>query len=390
MILRHQLPVRSPLRLGALAAGLLPSRDAASKIEDLVRHDYGADAVRLTASGTVALALAIKASAPAGGSVRVALPAWGCYDLMTAANSVGATVSLYDLDPTTLSPDSASLADALQRAPHAVVVAHWFGIPVDLRELRLETERRGIVLIDDAAQGVGATVEGTPAGSLGDLGILSFGRGKGRTGGSGGALMGTTARGSELIGRLGAVPPGGSAIGPYLGLWAQWILGRPWIYGLPLQLPFLGLGETVYRKPPPLRGIADRSAAILERLWLDSARDAENRRLCSERWQSLLSRFDEIRFIRPGQRAQAGWLRCPILATGAAHHRLLRSSARAAGVARGYPLILSQLPVFRGEIANSGEEFVGARTLAASLFTLPTHRGVTARDFRTVEQLQRI
>ena len=387
MILRHQLPVWSPVTLSALIAGLVPRKSSPGRIADRVRAEYGGGPVQLTSSGTVALALAFRASAPAGERPRIALPAWGCYDLMTAADAVDATVLLYDLDPGRLVPDPVSLDAVLAQAPHAVVVAHWFGIPIDLAAIREEAGRRGIVLIDDAAQAVGSYLGASPAGALGDLGILSFGRGKGRTGGSGGALVPTTARGVEVMSRLLPVQEPASGWKFYASLWAQWALGRPSLYGLPRSLPVLGLGQTVYRSAPELRGLPARNAEVLGRVWDRSTTDAKGRGNRAQRWRDLLQNRRGVRLIEVDREARPGWLRFPILASGESLESLTSPRAEAAGIARGYRLVMVELPVSSGRILNVRREFPGARALAATLLTLPTHSMVSDRDFSIVEAL---
>ncbi|MGQ0703279.1 MAG: hypothetical protein ACT4PM_09125, partial [Gemmatimonadales bacterium] len=84
MIARRQLPAWSPITVRALVAGLLPRPAAVSRIERQIAREYGTSSLVLTASGTVALALGFLAAAPEGERPRVGLPAWGCYDLMTA------------------------------------------------------------------------------------------------------------------------------------------------------------------------------------------------------------------------------------------------------------------------------------------------------------------
>ena len=167
MGLRRQLPVWSPLTFGAIVAGVRPSPDVLPSLERRITREYGAAAVLLTASGTVALALGYLASALPGVRPRVALPAWACPDLMTAADAAGAEVLLYDLDPATLSPDLDSLRKVLRAGIHAVVVAHWFGLPVALGPVAELVSAAGAHLIDDAAQGVGASVGGRPVGTGG-------------------------------------------------------------------------------------------------------------------------------------------------------------------------------------------------------------------------------
>jgi len=210
MIARHQLPAWSPLNLRALAAGIIPppSSRALGRIERRIADEYRPRSLLLTRSGTIALALAMRASAPEGLRPRIGLPAWGCFDLMTAADAVDAEVVLYDLDPETLAPEQASFRGMLAREPHAAVVAHWFGVPVDLGPWAELARSAGALLVDDAAQAVGASLRGAPLGIGGDFGILSFGRGKGRPGGEGGALLAASPSAqAALQGVARALPP---------------------------------------------------------------------------------------------------------------------------------------------------------------------------------------
>ncbi len=53
--------------------------------------------------------------------------------------------------------------------PSAVVVAHLYGHPVDLRQAQALADAAGSILIEDAAQGVGARYDGRPLGSFGGI-----------------------------------------------------------------------------------------------------------------------------------------------------------------------------------------------------------------------------
>ena len=119
----------------------------------------------------------------------VALPAYCCYDVATAADGAGVAFHLYDLEPETLSPDLASLRRSFDAGARSVVVAHLYGVPADLAAVRALAAEFGAIVIEDAAQGSGCEWRGRPAGAHGALGVLSFGRGKGVTGGKGGALL---------------------------------------------------------------------------------------------------------------------------------------------------------------------------------------------------------
>ena len=163
---------------GALGA---TGSDARNSVVTLIKLHWSAQQVVLTDSGTSALLLAIKVAVPPNGIV--ALPAWGCYDLATAAEGADVRVALYDVDPHTLAPDPESLRGALALGAQGIVIAHFYGVPVDMEAVKRTADAAGATVIEDAAQAIGATWRGRPVGSNGALGVLSFGRGKGLNGG---------------------------------------------------------------------------------------------------------------------------------------------------------------------------------------------------------------
>jgi len=232
-------------------------------IAEELRRRYDATDAVLTNSGTSALVVALRDLLPRGGTV--AYPSYACIDLTAAALKAGVRVRLYDLDPTTLSPDLDSVANVLKRGVEAIVVAHLYGYPADVTGVRKLADEQGVAVIEDAAQAAGGTLNGTRLGSLADVSILSFGRGKGMTAGSGGALLARSPRLTEWTQRvrasLGAEMRGGSEVGV---LAAQWLLARRPIYGIPASIPALKLGETVYREPSDPHSISVTAGAILK------------------------------------------------------------------------------------------------------------------------------
>jgi dTDP-4-amino-4,6-dideoxygalactose transaminase len=373
--------------LGAGVATALRGRDTRDELRARIRLSYGSSEVVLTDSGTTALALAIRASAPAGTPPRVALPAYGCFDLMTAADAAQAEVVLYDLDPETLAPDRESLRAALAHGPHAVVVAHWYGVPVELDAIAVEVAGAGAVLIEDAAQGVGATLRGRPLGSYGDLAVLSFGRGKGRTGGRGGALLVNDLRCAPavLLQADRVLPPSGGAADLVM-LGALWALGRPSLFWLPAMLPGLHLGETVYRPPGQPAGLPHAAAAVILAIWDLAELEAGVRRANVVRWLHALRGTTDLVPVTAPAAAQSGWLRLPVCVRGVARAALLGDAARVHGVMPGYPRTLAHLS---RPIRNPTASRTGAEDLVATCLTLPTHRQLADRDVTSIRGLLR-
>jgi hypothetical protein len=378
--MRHQLAVSSPLAFGALAAGAAAAlgrrrgdRDALGRA---LRERFRARAVSLTDSGTSALVLALRLTAGAGGTV--ALPGYACVDLVAAARAAAVKVRLYDVDPATLSPDLDSVAATLRRGVDVVVVAHLYGYPADLPGVIALADAHGVPVIEDAAQGAGGLLAREPLGSLGALSVLSFGRGKGVTGGRGGALLATT---EAMRPRVEATAPAPAGAGPgwrELGLaGAQWLFGRPWLYGIPASVPALGLGEMVYRpagEPGPLPAAA---ATLALRALGATPGDLVRRRSNAHRLLARAQRAPGVRPVRAVEGGEPGYLRLAV-------HAPDRGEAPRLGIMRGYPRTLFEMPELAPVLCAGEGDHPGAVELRRALLTLPTHAMVTHRDVEAI------
>lgn len=359
----------------ASVTGAFTSGSTYRRLQAALAARFGFDHVVGTDSGTTALRLAVGAAAGES-RLPVALPAWGCFDLATALDGAGLPVRLYDIDPATLGPDWDHFRQVLGAGVSAAVVVHPFGFPVDAARASALTLESGVPLIEDAAQAAGALVDGRPAGSVGDLTVLSFGRGKGLTGGGGGAVM---ARAGAIGDRLAASAPQDRSLGvrnvPVLA--ALLCASPPPVYGLVAALPFLGLGETPYHAPWPPRGLSRLAAgAVLETLTrLERGRQA--RRAVATRLLAAAGACGPR--ILAG--TEPGFLRLPVVLPAGPDPGMVRT-----GVAPGYPKALCDLPGFRDRVDNRGDGFAGARTLADRLCTLPTHRWVSDGDLAVLER----
>ncbi|MGH7463533.1 MAG: DegT/DnrJ/EryC1/StrS family aminotransferase [Longimicrobiales bacterium] len=379
---RTQLPVYSPLSIGALARATMmaftPGADPCAALSALLAREYGADGVLLTDSGTHALQLAIRAGLASCDAPVAALPAFTCYDVATAAVGAGAGIVVYDIDPATLAPDPDSLEAALKRGARTVVVSPLYGIPVDWEAIESLAEAFGALVIEDAAQGHGATWRGRALGSHGRLSVLSFGRGKGWTGGAGGALLW---RRNEPAPRF-TVPASTipSGIRTLVNAAAQWALGRPALYHLPASLPWLDLGETLYRTPSPTRTLRGAIAALALATHAASLSEAVTRR---EHAALLLERLrDDAARIRVPANGAAGYLRLPVRVRGD-RGRAVAANLHHLGVAASYPSTLAQLPAVRSRRAAGSDDCLpGADALVRELITLPTHSLLSDADLQ--------
>lgn len=391
MMPRRVPPVYSPISARALWRGLRAALSQAeadrarAELDEWVRRTYEPTEWLWTDSGTSALMLALRI-AKAAGRRRVALPAYGCYDLATACDGAGVEVALYDLDPATLGPDWASLEGVLAGGADIVVVAYLYGIPVDLDRVSSLVSRFGAMLIEDAAQGVGAIWAGRPLGAHGELAVLSFGRGKGLTAGGGGALL---AR-AEWVERVKALPPlaeGGRGFGRLFKTMVQWALSSPSLYWIPAGLPFLGLGETVYREATEPAAMSRRSFGLLAETTLLVSVEAAARQRRGAWWRARIRADTVLQTPEVALSGNSGDLRLPVLPGPGRSGGLLSDSLARLGVARGYPLALDRLNGFGDRWGGGTLQFPGARRLAAELVTIPTHSLVSEDDVNRLGEL---
>lgn len=98
---------------------------------------------------------------------------------------------LIDSEYDTWNMDPQALEKAFELYPDVklVILVHLYGTPAKVKEIKQICENHGALLIEDAAESLGAKVEGKMTGSFGDYGIISFNGNKIITGSSGGMML---------------------------------------------------------------------------------------------------------------------------------------------------------------------------------------------------------
>jgi perosamine synthetase len=389
---RHQLTAYSPITFQAMAraAGSWSAiDDPRDRLGSLLQERFRADRVLLVGSGTEALQIAIRTAREwAGQEAPVAVPAYTCYDVGAAALGAGAGTVFFDIDPDTLQPDLDSVRLAMMAGARVVVVSPLYGYPVDWERLaRCVADHEG-VLIEDAAQGHGACWRGAPLGSWGDISTLSFGRGKGWTGASGGAVL-LRGSGKRLAGGGWHDSPSASNLAVLLSAAAQWGMGRPELYGIPASVSWLGLGETRFRSPASPRGIPRAAAALLLQTRQAAEEEGRRRRDNAHACLEALRGTEHVKPIVPLDGAEPGFLRLPIRLPGGFRGLRNGDRARRLGIAPGYPGTLPAVPEIRACKALPDFPFPGAERLADELLTLPVHSRVSEPERAAVLELLR-
>jgi perosamine synthetase len=354
-------------------------------LSDVLVERLGVTPPFFVSSGRAALAVLLQVMQRSSDRREVILPAYTCFSVASAVARVGLTIRLCDVDPTTLDLDFNALVRLDLGRALCVVPSGLYGLPGDVIGLEGLARAFGVLVVDDAAQCLGATQEGRPCGTFGDAGFFSLGRGKGITTMGGGILV---TRRPELARsieeqmralRRPSLAEVGVAVGSSL-LYSG--LLRPSRYWLVDRLPFLGLGATHFDPDFSMAHLSGYQRRLAQQVL--PLLDAYNkiRRDHADHLRVGLQEIDGIDVPRPVAGTDPVYLRFPILTRNAAHRTRLLARLREAGISASasYPTPIGDIPGIARYLAPDQKACPAASSVASRILTLPTHPWVTPRD----------
>jgi perosamine synthetase len=139
-------------------------------------------------NGTTALHLALLALGVGAGD-EVIVPTLTFVATANAATYCGARPVFVDVQPGTWNIDPSLVEAKITERTKGIIVVHLFGHPVDMDPILAIASRRGLFVVEDAAQAHGAEYRGKRIGSLGDMATFSFFGNKIITTGEGGMVV---------------------------------------------------------------------------------------------------------------------------------------------------------------------------------------------------------
>ena len=173
--------VREPLKTGWLTQGpKVAAFEKAFAERHQVKHSLA------TTSCTTGLHL-ILAAAGIGAGDEVIVPAFTWVSTANVVLYCGATPVFVDVSPITNNINTEDLLKRITPKTKAVIAVHLFGLCADITDIRAVLPP-GVLLVEDCACAAGASLNGIPAGGLGDAGAFSFHPRKSITTGEGGMV----------------------------------------------------------------------------------------------------------------------------------------------------------------------------------------------------------
>ena len=393
--LRHYPPAATPIDFDVMRAAFRADAGDVSRFRAALAAYLGVGACFPAASGRAAFYLllaTLRNETHDAARTEVILPAYTCPSLAKVAISAGLIPRLVDVSPYTLSYNSAELATAVSARTLALVLVHPFGIPHPVDSALQIARDAGAIVIEDAAQAMGAKLGGRFVGTIGNFGLFSLGPGKPMSTAGGGFVCASDEAATELLRRAWdalPVPVGAAAklAALRIGLFAAAFHPAGWWFAAKAGAQRIGDNEASWGFT--LKGLTPAQAgaglALLPRL--DAINVARRRR--AEALMVALSGLGEIHL--PAQAAARGsesvgggsvapqpiYLRLPlILDSEAQRDEVYRALWKAGyGAGRMYRKTLAEhFPAYADGV------YPGAEQVARCLLTLPTHHYLADRD----------
>ena len=169
-------------------SGAIPDGGDIAKFEKSFTNYLGGGYGVAVSNGTVAIQLALK-TFNIGPGDEVIVPDITFAATINAVINSGVTPVLVDIERDTWTIDLKEIEKAITKRTKAIIPVHYAGISCQMDELSSMGITHNIKIIEDAAQGIGATYKNRPLGTIGDIGCLFFHDTKNISCGEGGAIF---------------------------------------------------------------------------------------------------------------------------------------------------------------------------------------------------------
>ena len=174
--------------LEVLRSGQLSLGPRLAEFERMFAARVGAAHASAVSSGTAGLHLALRAAGVEAGDEVVTSP----FSFVASANAVvyeGAEPVFADIDPVTLNLDPVAAEAAITSRTKAMLPVHIFGYPADMPAFERLARKRGLAIVEDACEALGAThADGVAVGGRGHPAVFGFYANKQITTGEGGMV----------------------------------------------------------------------------------------------------------------------------------------------------------------------------------------------------------
>jgi dTDP-4-amino-4,6-dideoxygalactose transaminase len=380
-------PAAAPLYFKDLNHGLMGvffGKNYTNRLENEIKEYFGVRYVFLVSSGKAALFLILKALKKISPKKdKVLIPAYTCFSVPSAVIRAGLKVSLCDINPETMDFNYDMLEETITKDTLCVIPCNLFGISSDIDRLNKLCRDRNLFVVEDVAQAMGGTYNGKLLGTIGDVGFFSLGRGKNITCGSGGIIVTNSERIANAIEQyyFGLESSNiTNILKEFFQVIVMSIFIHPFLYWLPLRLPFLKLGQTIFYKDFPITRFSGMKAGLLWK-WQDRLKLSNQIRMETGVY------FTERLWLKSRQDVPVPYPRLPFIVDSKDIRNRIYSISyeRGLGIGLMYPSPINEIEELKSEF--NGKVFPSASKITERLLTLPTHQFLSEKDKKEICKL---
>lgn len=386
-------PTGTPLKLKELALSiyyLFRNRSNIEMFQGQLRQYLGVKYCFVVSSGRAALSIILSALKDISNKEEVIIPAYTCFSIPSAIVKSGLKVRLCDLDIETLDYDYEKLMKINYEKVLCIVPSNLFGLVSDMRKISEMAKSKGIFVVDDAAQSLGAKLNKYNSGTMGDVGFYSLGRGKNITTLNGGIIVTNSDEIGQLIERkMSSIKERKArALEILFKLIVYSVFLHPRAYWIPERLPFLELGTSKFDVNFEIEGLSELQAA-LGMIMLRKLKEINETRRNNAMYIMKNTRNGKVFFPKTIEGSESVYLRLPVLVKEQRLREKIISQLirQGIGVTKMYPRAIDKISGIKQYLLQDQEDCRSAQQVASMILSLPTHPKVKREDLDTIVEV---
>lgn len=381
--LRHLPPSAVPVRAADLQAGIRPPGDAVDRFRAALAAylQVSQEAIQAAASGRTGLYCLLHGLKLENSSRKqVVMPAYTCPAVARVVSDLGLQPVFVDLSPETMAFLPQALHAAVSNKTLAVIHVHPFGIPLPIDDVLAAAHDVGAVVIEDAAQALGAMWNRKAVGTSGDYGLYSLGPGKPLSTGGGGIVIAKQQEGVQLLERWWAILPDASkatSAAAWVRQAAFQLAFHPSVWWAATRLGAHRVGNRESSWGYQIKGLSASQAGVGLRLLSRLDEINAGRRHIAKQLRKVIAGSTRVHTLAVAEGAEPFFLRFPLVVENHELREELYKAFWSAGIGAGR-LYEKTLPSLYPQESKS--DYRGAEVIAQQLLTLPTHHYVREKD----------
>lgn len=372
-------------------------------MEEDFKNYLGVPYAEAACSGTAAFYLILESLKTLSHKKSVIIPSFVCPLLPLAIHRAGLKVKVCDINRDNFNFDISQLEKLCSQQDDilAIVAVHLGGIPVDLDSIKGVSKARGIFIIEDCAQSLGALYKDKKVGTLGDFSFFSLARGKGLTIYEGGIIATKNKGYAAILDRAMKKLVGKDILSEGLRsmeLFGYWIFYRPslfwFVYRLPriywdwLREPLKGASE-YFTLDFPLHRVSKIRKSVGHASFFRLEEELNSQRQKIARYQEKLKETEGVKLITEPPQTKASYPYLTLMFSDPQKRKrcqdLFKNSGL--GVSQVYLSAITDYAYLKGIIEK--RDYPNARYLAEREITLTTSTFLNEADIETITNLIR-